>query len=525
MFIPGAALNSDLDRRGVDLSITSNSHQIVHIDTTNLRVGVKINSPQAEMHINGNLIANNSSITGTLTAGEVDGTAVYDNGIRVLTRQDDIIVSGDVYGSGTYDNLSLHLIASGVTPSTYGSSARVVQFSVDTAGIITSAQNVILTQIGNLSVADTTITSTGGTISLGGDVLTNIGNAFNGTDAVNKNFLSSYVGTQLGLLNVIEQNTSNVAVTDNGTIRNIQFNIANVKMAGITSIGSDLYGSVNIANLNITGSTVTNSGNLTVNASGLVSIAGSNALGIPVGNTSVRPENVTSGYIRYNTDTSQVEFYNGVDWVSMQNTITDQHIVPDGVTNTFTLTNTNTSTVGALVSINGTIQVPGVAYAISGTSLVFAETPLATDLVDVRIIGSSTVVTALATSGSSNAVQVDALAVHISGPIVQNSGSVNVTSSGIATQIDTYSASTYRSAKYVIQAKTSAATEMYEVLVTHDGVNTTYQNIYAVVNTSGTTTPVLGSISTAFTSGNVVLKYTALNNNTNVRISTLYFPN
>ena len=530
MFIPGSALNANLDRLGTDLSITSDGNQLVHIDTTNRRVGVRTSIPQAEMHIVGNLIANNSTITGTLSANEVDGSAVYDNGIRVLTRQDDIVASGDVYGSGTYDNLSLHLDASGVSPAYYGSTTRVPRLNIGSDGRITSAVEVVLTQVGNLSVSNTTITSPSGVISLGGATLANVGNAVAVTDGVNRGFVQNLIASSIGHANAIEQGTSNVVVVDNGTTRVIQTNIGNVLMAKTTATGTTFSGTTVLGNISIAADTITTTqanGNLTIaaNGTGLVDVAGTSALGIPAGDTASRPTDVTAGYIRFNTEANQIEFYNGVAWVLIQNTITDQLITPDGTTNTFILTNSNTTTVGALVSINGTIQIPGVSYVISGDLIVFAETPLVTDLVSVRIIGASTNVSQLKSPSGNNSLIVTDVGVNVTGSTISNVPAITIFSAGIETQIASYSSSSYRTAKYILQASTSTASESCEVLVTHDGVNTAYHTTYGLVNTDGNVLPILGSIASSYSSGNVLLKYTSVHNNTTIKLSTLYITN
>ncbi len=118
---------------------------------------------------------------------------------------------------------------------------------------------------------------------------------------------------------------------------------------------------------------------------GMVQIIGTNAFAIPTGNTAQEPAGVPEGSVRYNTDTSSPEFYNGTSWVTMTAAVGYQTFSGNGVGNTYPLSQ-STTTGGAIVSLNGVQQTPGVAYNISSNVIVFAEIPLSTDTVDVRYI-------------------------------------------------------------------------------------------------------------------------------------------
>ena len=116
------------------------------------------------------------------------------------------------------------------------------------------------------------------------------------------------------------------------------------------------------------------------------------AIGLPAGTNTQYPVANIAGYFRYNTSVSTVEFYNGSSWIPFTNTISDQQITPDGINAGFTL-NQAAAAEGLLVSINGTVQRPGVAYTVSGTTITFAEIPAVTDIIDLRYIASATAVT------------------------------------------------------------------------------------------------------------------------------------
>lgn len=112
------------------------------------------------------------------------------------------------------------------------------------------------------------------------------------------------------------------------------------------------------------------------------------AVGLPSGTTAQRPTNSAMGYTRYNTDTGTIEYWDGAGWISIINQIADQTISPDGVSSAYSLIQPAT-TIGVLVSINGTVQRPGSAYSVSGQTITFVEVPLITDIIDIRFLASS----------------------------------------------------------------------------------------------------------------------------------------
>ena len=97
-------------------------------------------------------------------------------------------------------------------------------------------------------------------------------------------------------------------------------------------------------------------------------------------------------------------------------------------------------------------------------------------------------------------------------------GSALATASTSATTIDTWSASTYSSAKYIVQMKLGTDIEVLEVLVTVDGSNNVYLTEYADVisNTQ------LGTTDAVYSGGNVLLQVTAASVDTVVKVSKTY---
>ena len=97
-------------------------------------------------------------------------------------------------------------------------------------------------------------------------------------------------------------------------------------------------------------------------------------------------------------------------------------------------------------------------------------------------------------------------------------GSALATAGTSATTIDTWSATTYSAAKYVVQLKKSGNIEVIEVLVAIDGSNNVYLTEYANVQSNGE----LGTTNAVYESGNVLLQVTAAAADTAVKVSKTY---
>lgn len=178
--------------------------------------------------------------------------------------------------------------------------------------------------------------------------------------------------------------------------------VMNLTGAGDLTVTSNVNASTfnGIHHGDVTSNNITGiSGNLTVTvpANQVAIFASNTALQIPAGPDSARPTGVP-GYTRYNTSVSMLEYYDGSQWVPVTNKVTNQTFSGNGVDDTFALTRT-TTLLGTLVSINGTLQQPTVAYTIglAGDTITFAEIPLATDVIEIRFLGGVTSVSGTVT--------------------------------------------------------------------------------------------------------------------------------
>jgi len=221
----------------------------------------------------------------------------------------------------------------------------------NSVGINTTTPASTLEVVGNITVGNVLIPNVGN-VSVGNVYINNLLDPVDDQDAATKKFVLDNVG--------------NIGSAGNLTFAN-------------TTI------STNLAN-----------GNITLAATGvdMVTIAGNLGLNLPVGNTAQQPATAVQGTLRFNSETVQLEVYNGSQWVAAtneQSIITNQTITPDGSSSTYTL-DQNTTADAILLTINGISQTPTVDYSVSGNVLNLTTTPLSTDIIQVRFIAATTAI-------------------------------------------------------------------------------------------------------------------------------------
>jgi hypothetical protein len=222
----------------------------------------------------------------------------------------------------------------------------------------------------------------------------------------------------------------------------------------------------------------------------VVLFAINSAIGLPSGGNTARPNSPGPGQFRYNTDIATIEFYNGAGWVNLSSSVSSQYFYGDGSNSTFTL-NSATTAAGILVSINGTVQIAGVAYTVSGNQITFTEVPLDTDLVDIRFLAAAT------TNNFNN--------------MIVNGTAIVVTTAN--TIVDSFDSTLYRSAKYII----SGTTHMSEIqILQNSGV--VLLNTYGVLNTDSNSINYYANIN-----GSTVNLLASGTVSSNIRIQHTYF--
>jgi len=232
----------------------------------------------------------------------------------------------------------------------------------------------------------------------------------------------------------------------------------------------------------------------------------------------------------------------------------------DGVNTQFILP-ANVSTTGAIIAVNGVQQLPGYSYTVinanvaqvaqfGGTSvsvLKFYEAPALNDVVSATIVTTTTSVTSISSAngyqqyitdenlglflytGSNNNYlrlnldQNGVLNFSQGTSIAYNPGpGGNITVNVNAPQlIDSWSQSTYRTAKYIIQAQNgTTAFQAMEALVMTDGQNNAYITTYGVIVNGATD---LGNISANVVAGNVSVWFNSPTlTNSNVKAFATY---
>jgi hypothetical protein len=143
---------------------------------------------------------------------------------------------------------------------------------------------------------------------------------------------------------------------------------------------------------------------------GFVLIDTTSGMIVPVGTTGQRPSGQT-GMIRFNTNTGNLEVYNG-SWrtVGEEQLIVLDEFTGDNSTTEFTLSASSTTN-NVWVTLNGVLQQPGLdnTYTVSGTTLTFNEAPSSTDKIQVRNFynGSNLSMTSIADADADTKIQVE----------------------------------------------------------------------------------------------------------------------
>jgi hypothetical protein len=478
-------LQDNLERQGINLSLDAN---LMYWDVNDRYVGINNTTPSYPLDVTGNAHIGNVYIQGSafttdtgfkLNLGSVANIQITGGAANTILYTD---------GTGNLSFLSLPSVI-----STSGFTGNGIILGAITAGSYTGAETF---------TANTSVTNA--IALLNGD----LGNVI----------------TEITTLTVAVYANSNVASyllhnTGNITANGIVANTFSGNINGTTASFTNIYGTIDTANQpyisnigtlsNLTVTSNVTVGNLTVsgnihgniftdvinpNTSNVVVFSGNTAIGLPSGGTSTRPTGV-AGYFRYNSDLATVEYFNGYDWTPLNGEVIDQLITPDGVNSSFTLAQP-ASAGGLIVSINGTLQQPGIAYTVTGSVITFAEVPNTTDTIDVRFIASVGLTTL--------------------DYAVVNSPYINVGTT--TTIIDSFSAVTYQSVKYLISSSNGTDSFMAEVSVLQNN-GTVVLNTYGVLATGTNTLNFDANVN-----GSVVnLLATGTTSSNQLRIQRTYF--
>ena len=488
--VAGAAfLNDKLD---VLLTTTSRGNLVAAATTVSSSATTGALVVVGGAGIGGNLYVGNSVFAGqgSLTAGQFLGN--YSDGVVV-----DYVSPNGRISVGPSDNLIFYS----------GGPATTQTLSIGSTGVLTATGNIV-----GASGTTSTSSTTGAIVAVGG------------------------VGVS-GNLNVggITTVTGNVFLSNAVTINSSQTAGQDFVVKGkndstlIWARPSATYDQVLIGN-SATTSTLVTGAKLIINSS--------DSIILPVGSNAQRPSSTggtdVAGMFRYSTQVNGPEYYNGSVWNSITSSftiITDEQFNGTGSQTAYTMAGT-TTTAATIVSINGVMQIPTLAYSVSGTTLTFTEAPASTDIIDVRRLTTTQTISGIASTNGYMQFQVDNYGANVytgtsstipttsfnsTGAAVSFIPNVSVASANTATTIDTIDNTQYRSAKYVVQITNGAKYQVQEVLVVSDGT-TASALTYGTIQTNGN----LGVMQATQSGTNTLIQFIAANATNNVRIKKDY---
>jgi hypothetical protein len=393
--------------------------------------------------IAGNALIGNVSLSGDITvanvkaSGYVSATGNVTGGniltVGIVSSTGNISTAGNLI-SGGYLTTPNGLIATSEYPGPFAS-GLVIDFNGNNYGGRFSVQDpadgfgffnnglgntliVAIDAAGNITVGPSaTGTITSGNISVTGTVSAT-GNVTGG------NILTGGLISATGNITGGNVQGGNIVLTGNNINMVSPGGTIAVNGAGANTNFSVSGTGANVFFVNATTNTAS-FGSSTQTTNAIVAFNSTNSILLPTGNTLQRPGTGVTGMQRFNTTLNALEIFNNSTWQTVGTTvftvIDDEQFNGDGTTVAFTLA-TSQTTNSCIVSINGVVQIPTIAYSVSGTTLTFTEAPAVGDLIDVRQITTTTTVV-----GISNSIGNAAVGVSDGSNVVSVTGSLSVT--------------------------------------------------------------------------------------------------
>jgi hypothetical protein len=106
---------------------------------------------------------------------------------------------------------------------------------------------------------------------------------------------------------------------------------------------------------------------------------GSYSVQLPLGSNTVGPDSPQPGQIRFNQDTSKIEFYYNAGWnqvAKIGNTaIAIDQFTGNSVQTEFVMTQSESFANAVVVTIGGVYQIPTTHYTVLGTTIAFTSAP------------------------------------------------------------------------------------------------------------------------------------------------------
>jgi hypothetical protein len=305
--ISGALLFSDLDRQGVDLSVTTNGRPLQHLDFTNFRFGVNTNS-----------LVDTFTVSGTANVSGV--TKIYGN----------LVAAAGTPSTDTTTGALVVLGGFGVTGNLYAGNLHAANFTgniVGPTGGSATFDNLIITNFSTL--ANTTIANA----VINNGYITNLANAY-----ISLGYFDNLSTPNVVISGGYISNLTNANITTGNTVSWTTVTL-NATTGNITTIEA---GTTTTANLNSTTGNITTLGVDTTTTANLNSTTG-NITTLGAGTTTTVILNVTTGNITTL----------GVDTTTTANLNSTTGNITNLVVSTTTTTNLN-STTGNITNLSST---------------------------------------------------------------------------------------------------------------------------------------------------------------------------
>ena len=331
--IGGQVLTDNLLRAGVDLAFETD---LLYLDVTNNRIGIKDSTPIYDLDVNSNILTNELTVTTQAALGNlrinapntfttsVGGIDVYINGGGEIFH-DRVITNNLVFDGNQISSIS----NSNIVLDPNGSGTVELRANTDITGNLAVTGNITLpgnlTSLGTVIIGDSPIDTV--TISpdftqsiIPGDDVTYAMGADAGdssprrwTELHSPSWQNISTGAWPGSGLVTSLVTVSGQTALDGNINKISAIQSNEDLVlnpytGITDIENTRWQINDITNLSNTALTVVGTG------IGYYQFAGTNGMVVPAGNNSQRRASPEVGETRWNTEEGYLECYDGTVW-------------------------------------------------------------------------------------------------------------------------------------------------------------------------------------------------------------------
>lgn len=445
----------------------------------------------------GNLTIAGQLLSSSVTSGAINGTSLATTGTLSVSGQATMGVT--TVTSLTAESATISgavLLTSPVDSSSTNSGALQVVGGVGVGGNVYAGGNAVIT--GNVAVNGGSLTTTQSSFNLINTGATVVNFAGAGTAIT--------IGATSGYTDIRNQVRATITTDSNAT------NTGAVIVSGGVGVGGNVYAGGNVV---VTGDVAANGGNLTttaetfnlVNANATtVNIAGASTattISSTTGYTQIRNQTtITDTTAATSAVTGALQVRGGVGisgaiWINQTLKVNGASTLANvnaAVTTATTLTVTGAATVGGTLSAtdsqNSNAPTNGAVRVTGGVGVIK----------DVTVGGA---ITAGVTAAVTTATVVPAL---YSNNFLQSSYTSGVIAGITQVDLDSFSASVYRSARYFCQIVDGSDVHISEISLFHDGVKA-YINEYGIATNHGQ----LGTFDAELTGGNVLVRFTPTN--------------